>query len=64
MRNAPEHRSEAMMTFYTYPELTPKYLARISGKPGVLPGLIKRGGLRARILDEGVIRIDDFVQPV
>ncbi len=39
-----------------------KYLARISGEPGVLPGLIKRGGLRARILDEGVIRVGDVVR--
>ncbi len=41
-----------------------KYLARIAGEPGVLPGLINRGGLRARILCEGVIRIGDAVRPV
>ena len=41
-----------------------KYLARISGEPGVLPGLIKRGGLRARFLNEGAIRIGDAVRPV
>ncbi len=41
-----------------------KYLARIAGEPGVLPGLINRGGLRARILDEGVIRVGDTVRPV
>lgn len=34
-----------------------KYLARLSGVPAVLPGLIGRGGLRARILDEGVLRV-------
>ena len=41
-----------------------KYLARISGVPSVLPGLIKRGGLRARILDEGVIHVGDTIRPV
>ena len=39
-----------------------KYLARISGVPGVLPGLIRRGGLRARILNEGVIHVGDIVR--
>ena len=39
-----------------------KYLARVSGVPEVLPGLIHRGGLRARILDEGVIRVGDAVR--
>ena len=32
-------------------------------QPGVLGGLIHRGGLRARILTEGVIRPGDVVQP-
>jgi MOSC domain-containing protein YiiM len=30
---------------------------------GVLSGLVHRGGLRARILTEGVIRAGDFVRP-
>ncbi len=40
-----------------------KYLARIADEPGVLPGLVKRGGLRVRILGEGVIRVGDAVRP-
>ena len=32
-------------------------------QPGVMGGLIHRGGLRARILTEGVIRPGDVVQP-
>jgi len=41
-----------------------KYLARITGEPGLLPGLVDRGGLRARLLDEGILRVGDAVQPV
>jgi len=33
-----------------------KHLARIS-HPGVLPGLVHRGGLRAQILSEGMIKV-------
>jgi len=32
-------------------------------QPGVMGGLIHRGGLRARILSEGVIRPGDVVRP-
>ena len=41
-----------------------KYLVRLTGKPGLLPHLIGRGGLRVRILDEGFIRVGDVVRPV
>ena len=32
-------------------------------QPGVMGGLIHRGGLRAQILNEGVIRVGDAVRP-
>lgn len=41
-----------------------KYLARVSDEPAVLPGLVNRGGLRASILTEGVIRVGDAVGEV
>lgn len=40
-----------------------KYLVRLTGEPGLLPGLIDRGGLRARLLNEGVLRVGDAVRP-
>lgn len=40
-----------------------KYLVRLTGEPGLLPGLVGRGGLRTRILTEGVIRVGDVVRP-
>jgi MOSC domain-containing protein YiiM len=36
-------------------------LARMTGKPQILPGLVHRGGLRAEILEGGVIRVGDAV---
>jgi MOSC domain-containing protein YiiM len=39
-----------------------KYLEGLS-KPGVMGGLIHRGGLRARILNDGMIRVGDVIRP-
>ena len=40
-----------------------KYLVRLTGKPGLLPHLIGRGGLRVRILEEGLLQTGDAVRP-
>lgn len=40
-----------------------KYLVRLTGEPGLLPGLVHRGGLRARILNEGTIQVGDTIRP-
>jgi MOSC domain-containing protein YiiM len=37
------------------------HLARLT-QPGVLPGLVHRGGLRAQILTDGMIRVGDVVE--
>lgn len=39
------------------------YLAKISF-PETLKGLVHRGGLRAQILSEGVIRVGDVIRPM
>ena len=36
-------------------------LARMTGKPQILPGLVHRGGLRAEIIEGGVIGVGDPV---
>ena len=36
---------------------------RLTGEPGLLPGLVHRGGLRARILNEGTIQVGDTIRP-
>jgi MOSC domain-containing protein YiiM len=38
------------------------HLAKVSQQPGILGGLVHRGGLRAQILSDGVIRVDDVIQ--
>lgn len=39
-----------------------KYLVRLTGEPGLLPGLVNRGGIRARVLEEGIIRVGDAIR--
>jgi MOSC domain-containing protein YiiM len=39
------------------------HLARLVGEPKVLPALVHRGGLRADIVTEGVIRVGDPIEP-
>lgn len=41
-----------------------KYLARLTDLPDLVPALLNRGGLRARILTEGVISIGDPIVQV
>lgn len=38
-----------------------KYLAGLTEKPEILPGLIHRGGLRAEILEGGELSVDDAI---
>lgn len=40
------------------------HLAKISGKPGILGGLIHRGGLRAQILTAGSVKVGDPVNEI
>jgi MOSC domain-containing protein YiiM len=36
-------------------------LARMTGKPQILPGLVHRGGLRAEIIEGDMIRVGDLI---
>lgn len=38
------------------------HLAKISEQPGILGGLIHRGGLRAQILNDGIINVGDVIE--
>jgi MOSC domain-containing protein YiiM len=40
-----------------------QYLEDLTGRPRLMSGLLHRGGLRAQILSEGVIRVGDSVRP-
>ncbi len=40
-----------------------QYLQDLTGRPRLLQALLHRGGLRARILTEGVIRVGDVIRP-
>lgn len=40
-----------------------QYLEDLTGRPRLLQALLHRGGLRAQILTEGVIRVGDVVRP-
>jgi len=40
-----------------------QYLEDLTARPRLLNGLLHRGGLRAQILTEGVIRVGDVVRP-
>lgn len=39
------------------------HLERLVAQPGVLAGLVHRGGLNAQVLSEGVLRVGDAVRP-
>lgn len=41
-----------------------KYLVRLTGEPGLLPALVHRGGLRARILEGGLLQAGAVIRPV
>ncbi len=38
------------------------HLAKISGSPGIIGGLVHRGGLRAQVLSDGLIKVGDVVE--
>lgn len=41
-----------------------KYLVRITGREDLLPAMIGRGGLRARVMEGGMIRVGDAIEEV
>ncbi|MEZ4702681.1 MAG: MOSC domain-containing protein [Rhodothermales bacterium] len=38
-----------------------KYLMRVTGRDDLLPAMVGRGGLRARVLTDGVVRVGDRI---
>jgi MOSC domain-containing protein YiiM len=40
-----------------------QYLEDLTKRPGIRGGLVHRGGLRAQILNEGLIRVGDVIRP-
>ena len=40
-----------------------QYLVRVTGQEAIFEALVRRGGLRAAVLSEGVIRVGDTVHP-
>jgi MOSC domain-containing protein YiiM len=40
------------------------HLQRVTGIESVLPGLVKRGGLRCDVIQDGMIRIGDEIAPL
>lgn len=40
-----------------------KYLVRVAGQEAIFEALVGRGGLRAQVLEEGVLRVGDPVLP-
>jgi MOSC domain-containing protein YiiM len=40
-----------------------QYLEGLTGRPRLMSGLVHRGGLRAQILTDGVIRVGDVIRP-
>ena len=38
------------------------HLAKVSQQPGIIDGLVHRGGLRAQILSDGIIHLNDSIE--
>jgi len=41
-----------------------QYLEELTARPRLMSGLLHRGGLRAQILTEGLIRVGDVIRPI